>query len=79
MSKTMKGGSQKTKAKGGSQKTMSMTKTASSTYSRIGDNIYFDGYSYRVRVSVDGVRYSKNFSSKNKAYAYRKQLLEGRG
>lgn len=76
MRKTMKGGSQKTSAKGGSQKTMA--KTSSASYARIGDNIYFDGYSYRVRVSVDGVRHSKNFTSKNKAYAYRKQLLEGR-
>ncbi len=49
---------------------------ANKNYSKVSDNIYFDGYSYRVRVSVNGARYSKNFSSKKAALQYRKQLLE---
>ena len=73
MTKKMKGGSQKTSTKGGSQKSQT-----SSSYARVGNNIYFDGYSYRVRVSVDGVRHSRKFTSKNKALAFRKELLEGR-
>lgn len=49
---------------------------ANKNYSKVSDNIYFDGYSYRVRVSVNGARYSKNFGSKKAALQYRKQLLE---
>jgi hypothetical protein len=37
------------------------------TYVPVSDNIYHDGSSYRVRVSVNGTKYSKNFSSKRKA------------
>jgi hypothetical protein len=64
MKKTMKGGS--------------TTKQRKSSYTRTSNNIYFDGYSYRVRMTIDGVVYSKNFTSKKKAYEYRKQLTEGR-
>jgi len=45
------------------------------TYVAVSDNIYHDGSSYRVRVSIDGTKYSKNFSSKRKAVQYRKELL----
>jgi hypothetical protein len=45
------------------------------TYVPVSSNIYFDGFSYRVRVSVEGTKYSKNFSSKKKAVQYRNQLL----
>jgi hypothetical protein len=51
------------------------TQKNASNYTRTGNNIYFDGYSYRVRVSVDGVRYSRNFTTKKAAMQYRKQLL----
>lgn len=44
------------------------------TYVPIADNIYHDGYSYRVRVRVQGQTVSKNFSNKRKAIAYRNQL-----
>jgi hypothetical protein len=50
-------------------------KTTVTTYVPVSSNIYFDGFSYRVRASVNGTKYSKNFSSKKKAYAYRKELL----
>lgn len=45
------------------------------TYVPISHHIYFDGFSYRVRVNVNGTRYSKNFPSQKKAYAFRKSLL----
>jgi hypothetical protein len=44
------------------------------TYVPIADNIYHDGYSYRVRVRVQGQTVSRNFSNKRKAIAYRNQL-----
>lgn len=53
----------------------STKRTPVTTYVPVSNNIYFDGSSYRVRVSVDGTRYSQNFSSKKKAYAFRKSLL----
>jgi hypothetical protein len=40
----------------------------------ISHHIYFDGYSYRVRASIGGVKYSQNFSSKKRAYEFRKSL-----
>lgn len=45
-------------------------------YRQVAKNVYYDGNSYRVRVSVNGIRMSKNFSTKKDALAYRKQLLE---
>ena len=52
------------------------TRTARKTnYSAVSNNIYHDGSSYRVRVSVGGTKYSKNFSSKKQAIAYRNQLI----
>lgn len=44
-------------------------------YSAVSNNIYFTGTSYRVRVSKNGQKFSRNFTSKKKAYAYRKELL----
>lgn len=46
-----------------------------STYEPVSHHIYFDGYSYRVRASVNGVKHSANFSSKKKAFEYRKSIL----
>lgn len=51
------------------------TKTRRNSYVPVSNNIYYDGTSYRVRVSVNGEKYSKNFSSKKQAFAYRKSLL----
>lgn len=53
-----------------SAKTRRITK-----YTAVSNNIYFDGSSYRVRVTVDGEKHSKNFSSRKQAVAYRNQLL----
>ena len=58
------------------QKTKTNRATRRSTkYTAVSNNIYFDGSSYRVRVSVDGTKFSKNFSSRKQAIAYRNQLL----
>jgi hypothetical protein len=48
--------------------------TGRNTYVPISDNIYHDGYSYRVRVRVQGETISKNFSRMKKAVAYRNKL-----
>ena len=53
----------------------SYTKPSRTTYVAVSNNVYHDGTSYRVRVSRDGVKYSKNFSSKKNAIAYRNQLM----
>jgi hypothetical protein len=45
-------------------------------YQSIGPNIYFDGNSYRVRVIVNGTRFSKSLSSKRKAVQYRNSLMK---
>lgn len=55
-----------------------VTRTPITTYIPVSENIYHDGSSYRVRVSVNGTKYSKNFSSKKKALAYRKELFASR-
>ncbi len=52
------------------------TKTPLTVYEPVGPNIYFDGNSYRVRVIVNGTRYSKNLTSKRKAVQYRNSLLK---
>lgn len=49
--------------------------TRRTTYVPVTKNIYFDGTSYRVRVSTNGEKHSKNFTSKRKAVTYRNQLL----
>lgn len=51
------------------------TKSRKTQYVPVSNNVYHDGTSYRVRVSVDGVKYSKNFPSKKSAIAYRNSLM----
>ena len=59
---------------------MKKTRTTKSTpltiYKSVGPNIYFDGTSYRVRMILNGERYSKNLSSKRAAVMYRNSLLK---
>lgn len=50
-------------------------KTRRTSYVAVSNNVYHDGTSYRVRVSKNGKKYSKNFTSKKQAIAYRNQLL----
>jgi hypothetical protein len=58
------------------KKTTNKTRrTPRTTYVPVSNNVYHDGSSYRVRVSVNGTKYSKNFSNKKTAITYRNQLL----
>ena len=56
---------------------MKTTKSRSTktTYVPVSNNVYYDGNSYRVRVSVEGTKFSKNFSNKRTAISYRHTLL----
>ena len=56
---------------------MKTTKSRSTktTYVPVSNNVYYDGNSYRVRVSVEGTKFSKNFSNKRTAISYRNILL----
>jgi hypothetical protein len=56
-------------------KTTKTTRRTKTTYVPVSNNVYFDGNSYRVRVSVQGTKHSKNFSNKRTAITYRNQLL----
>lgn len=56
-------------------KKMNKQTARKSNYTRVADNIYTDGSTYRVRVSVNGSRRSKNFTSLKQAYSFRKQML----
>lgn len=49
------------------------------TYVPVTDNIYHDGSSYRVRVSVNGNKVSKSFSNKRKAVQFRNELFSQQG
>jgi hypothetical protein len=57
------------------KKTTNTTGTKT-TYTPVSNNVYHDGYSYRVRVSINGEKISKNFSNKRKAIVYRNSLLK---
>lgn len=49
-------------------------KITKTTYVPISNNIYYNGRSYRVRMILNGVKYSKNFKSKKYAFDYRREL-----
>jgi len=66
-----------TKTTKATKKTTGPTKQPKTPYQAVSKNIYYDGTSYRVRVTVNGTKYSKNFSSKRNATIYRNQLLNG--
>lgn len=54
-------------------------KGSKTTYIPVSNNIYNNGTSYRVRVSINGKTVSVNTTSKKEAYRVRKQLIEMRG
>lgn len=56
-------------------KTTKTTRSTKTTYVPVSNNVYYDGNSYRVRVSVEGTKFSKNFSNKRTAITYRNTLL----
>ena len=43
-------------------------------YVPVADNVYYDGMSYRVRVTRDYVRTSANFTSITKAIRFRNKI-----
>lgn len=45
-------------------------------YVPVASNVYYDGGSYRVRATVDGVKHSKNFSNKKTAIQFRNSLMK---
>jgi len=53
-------------------------KNSKTSYVGVAKNIYRDGSSYRARVSVDGVRYSRNCSSKRAAIQWRNEMISER-
>ena len=57
------------------RRTTAGRRTQKTTYEAITNNVYFDGHSYRVRISVNGKRISQNFSSKRKAVTFRNTVL----
>lgn len=44
-------------------------------YVPVSEHIYYDGLSYRVRVTRDGIRTSKNFRNFKLASKFEKKLL----
>ena len=44
-------------------------------YVPVADNVYYDGMSYRVRVTKDYKRTSRNFTSITKAIRFRNELV----
>lgn len=59
----------KLKRKANARKRHSMT-----MYVKVDNNVYYDGYSFRVRVTQDYVRTSKNFSCIGDAVRFRDNL-----
>lgn len=64
-----------TPKKGGKKALAEMSTSENSVYVPVSHHIYFDGSSYRVRRAIKGRRITQSFSSKKKAFAYRKELL----
>jgi hypothetical protein len=54
---------------------LALDRTSRTIYVPVDENIYFNGMSYRVRVTRDGLRTSKNFHSRKKAVKFRNQLF----
>jgi hypothetical protein len=50
-------------------------KTTATNYEPVSHHIYYDGKSYRVRAVRGGVKFSQSFSSKKKAFEFRKSIL----
>jgi len=55
-------------------KTTNVTKSTKTTYSPVAKNVYFDGRSYRTRITVGGVCNSRNFTSKTAAIRWRNEV-----
>lgn len=57
-------------------RTLALRRNTVTIYVPVERNIYFDGLSYRVRVSHDGQRISKNFKDHKAARKFRDSLLK---
>lgn len=60
-------------------KRKALRKSLAPTYYPIDDHIYYTGYSFRVRINIDGQTLSMNTPSKKKAIKYRNSILETLG
>ena len=56
----------------------STKRTQNESYQTVAKNIYRDGSSYRARVSVDGIRYSRNCRTKREAIEWRNGMIADR-
>lgn len=56
----------------------STKRTQTESYVSVAKNIYRDGSSYRARVSVDGIRYSRNCRTKREAIEWRNEMIADR-
>ncbi len=70
------GTGKKTSPKTSSTKKSSVSvKTTKTIYNPVSHHIYHDGNSYRVRVIRKGIKFSQYFTSKKKAFEFRKSVL----
>lgn len=61
------------------QRTQRSTSTNNNdSYTTVAKNIYRDGSSYRARVSVNGIRYSRNCRTKREAIQWRNEMVGSR-
>jgi hypothetical protein len=58
------------------KKTTKTRRNQKTIYVPVASNVYYDGGSYRVRATVDGVKHSKNFSNKKTAIQFRNSLMK---
>ena len=54
----------------------SLRKSLATSYYPVEHHIYYDGFSFRVRVRVEGKTFSWNTPDKNKAIKFRDRLLK---
>ena len=54
------------------------TQTTNDSYASVAKNIHRDGSSYRARVSVNGIRESRNFRTKREAVQWRNEMIAER-
>jgi len=70
------GTGKKTSPKTSSTKESSVSvRTTKTIYKPVSHHIYHDGNSYRVRVIRKGIKFSQYFTSKKKAFEFRKSVL----
>ena len=55
----------------------SLRRDTKTIYVPVDKNVYFDGLSYRVRVTRNGVRSSLNWSNKRSAILSRNEMFAG--